>query len=531
MKRAIAQAEASGLTVETGGSALSTGGGPGGTAEVIVVSIAVVLLITFGSLAAAGLPLLTAVVGVGMASIIALSSTLGLSDTTGTLAMMLGLAVGIDYALFVVSRYREEREKGRTPDEATALAVGTAGSAVVFAGLTVVIALAGLGVVGVPMLTEMGMAAAGAVVLAVVVALTLVPALLGFWANAVMARRDRRTRRDGQDGQGDRRTARLHGVIVLVAVTIVAVATEHTDVVTLLLQTVGPFCWLLLPLTAGDMTRLRRAYIQAVQARADHAERTREEEARLRVAEERMRIARELHDILAHHMALANAQAGTAAHLVLTHPEQTRTILTDLTGTTSAALRELKATLGLFRRDDPVPPAPPAGHTPSIPSAPKAEASLPLAPLPGLSRLPELVSVCASAGLDVVVTTDGERRPLLPGVDLTAYRIVQEALTNVTKHAATTTARVHLHYTDTRVWITITDDGPARPVTPLGDDTGKAGFGLTGMRERAASVGGELRADPRPEDGFEVTTVLPLGCPAPMPRKECPHDHQSAARR
>ncbi|MEV7831888.1 MMPL family transporter [Streptomyces subrutilus] len=205
VKRAIAQAEASGLTVETGGSALSTGGGPGGTAEVIGVSIAaVVLLITFGSLAAAGLPLLTALVGVGigMASIIALSSTLGLSDTTGTLAMMLGLAVGIDYALFVVSRYREEREKGRTPDEATALAVGTAGSAVVFAGLTVVIALAGLGVVGVPMLTEMGMAAAGAVVLAVVVALTLVPALLGFWPNAVMARRDRRTRRDGQDGQG-----------------------------------------------------------------------------------------------------------------------------------------------------------------------------------------------------------------------------------------------------------------------------------------------------------------------------------------
>ncbi|MEU3062875.1 sensor histidine kinase [Streptomyces subrutilus] len=315
--------------------------------------------------------------------------------------------------------------------------------------------------------------------------------------------------------QTDRRTARLHGVIVLVAVTTVAVATEHTDVVTLLLQTVGPFCWLLLPLTAGDMTRLRRAYIQAVQARADHAERTREEEARLRVAEERMRIARELHDILAHHMALANAQAGTAAHLVLTHPEQTRTILTDLTGTTSAALRELKATLGLLRQDDPVPPAPPAGHTPSIPSAPKAEASLPLAPLPGLSRLPELVSVCASAGLDVVVTTDGERRPLLPGVDLTAYRIVQEALTNVTKHAATTTARVHLHYTDTRVWITITDDGPARPVTPLGDDTGKAGFGLTGMRERAASVGGELRAGPRPEDGFEVATVLPLGMPGP----------------
>ncbi|MFF5649065.1 MMPL family transporter [Streptomyces collinus] len=198
LERTIDQARDSGLTVEAGGTALAAEGGPGGMAEVIGVAIAaVVLLITFGSLAAAGLPLLTAVIGVGvsMATILALAGALGLSTTTGTLAMMLGLAVGIDYALFVVSRYREERAKGRTPQEATGTAVGTAGSAVVFAGLTVVIALAGLAVVGIPMLTKMGLAAAGAVVVAVLIALTLVPALLGFWPNAVLTRKARKSGR------------------------------------------------------------------------------------------------------------------------------------------------------------------------------------------------------------------------------------------------------------------------------------------------------------------------------------------------
>ncbi|WP_159767003.1 MMPL family transporter [Streptomyces sp. HM190] len=203
LENALHQAQDAGLTVEAGGDAVAQRGGAGGAAEVIGVAIAaVVLLITFGSLAAAGLPLLTALVGVGisMAAIVALSDALGLSTTTGTLAMMLGLAVGIDYALFVVSRYREERAGGRTPEEATALATGTAGSAVVFAGLTVVIALAGLSVVGIPMLTKMGLAAAGAVVVAVLIALTLVPAVLGFWPNAVLARKARRSGRLERSG-------------------------------------------------------------------------------------------------------------------------------------------------------------------------------------------------------------------------------------------------------------------------------------------------------------------------------------------
>ncbi|WP_405809080.1 MMPL family transporter [Streptomyces sp. NBC_01520] len=203
LESAVEEARDAGLTVDVGGTALATQPAAGGVAEGIGVLIAaVVLLITFGSMAAAGLPLLTALIGVGisMAAILALGSTFGLSMTTGTLASMLGLAVGIDYALFVISRYREERDKGRTPEEAAGLAAGTAGSAVVFAGLTVVIALAGLSVVGVPMLTKMGMSAAGAVVIAVLIALTLVPALLGMWPDAVLARSARRSRARAGNG-------------------------------------------------------------------------------------------------------------------------------------------------------------------------------------------------------------------------------------------------------------------------------------------------------------------------------------------
>ncbi|MFD5286291.1 MMPL family transporter [Streptomyces rubrogriseus] len=200
LEESLEHARDSGLTVEAGGDAMEDMGGPSGTAEAIGVSVAaVVLLITFGSLAAAGLPLLTALIGVGISlfAITALAGPLGLADTTSTVAIMLGLAVGIDYALFIVSRYREERAKGRTAQEAVALATGTAGSAVVFAGLTVVIALAGLSVVGIPMLTEMGLGAAGAVVVGVLIALTLVPAFLGFWPNAILTRKDRKARRAG----------------------------------------------------------------------------------------------------------------------------------------------------------------------------------------------------------------------------------------------------------------------------------------------------------------------------------------------
>ncbi|WP_406125939.1 MMPL family transporter [Streptomyces sp. NBC_00989] len=206
LENAARQARDAGLTVEIGGTALAAEPAAGGVGEILGVAIAaVVLLITFGSLAAAGLPLLTAILGVGisMTAITTLASPLGLSDTTGTLATMLGLACGIDYAVFVVFRYREERANGHTTEEAAGLAVGTAGSAVVFAGLTVVIALAGLSVVGIPLLTKMGLCAAGAVVIAVLIALTLVPALLGFWPRAVLSRRYKTTGRRIQGVAGN----------------------------------------------------------------------------------------------------------------------------------------------------------------------------------------------------------------------------------------------------------------------------------------------------------------------------------------
>ncbi|MFI1167046.1 MMPL family transporter [Streptomyces sp. NPDC020801] len=182
LKEAAQHARDAGLTVEVGGDALSAAPETGAT-EVIGIGIAaVVLVITFGSLVAAGLPLLTALIGVGIgvSTISALADTLDLGSTTSTLATMIGLAVGIDYALFIVSRYRAELAEGREREEAAGRAVGTAGSAVVFAGLTVVIALVGLSVVNIPMLTKMGVAAAGTVVVAVLIALTMIPALLGY---------------------------------------------------------------------------------------------------------------------------------------------------------------------------------------------------------------------------------------------------------------------------------------------------------------------------------------------------------------
>ncbi|AZM61767.1 MULTISPECIES: MMPL family transporter [unclassified Streptomyces] len=182
LEAAAEDAREAGLTVEIGGDALQAVPETG-SAEIIGIAVAaVVLVITLGSLLAAGLPLLTALVGVGIgvSSITALASTLDLGSTTSILASMIGLAVGIDYALFVVSRYRSELAEGRTREEAAGRAVGTAGSAVVFAGLTVVIALVGLSVVNIPMLTKMGIAAAGTVALAVLIALTLIPALLGY---------------------------------------------------------------------------------------------------------------------------------------------------------------------------------------------------------------------------------------------------------------------------------------------------------------------------------------------------------------
>ncbi|MFE3070883.1 MMPL family transporter [Streptomyces sp. NPDC059247] len=206
LTKAGQDAQGKGLTVEAGGDALQTMPATGAGEIVGVVVAGIVLVMTFGSLVAAGLPLLTAIIGVGIgvATITALASVLDLGSTTSTLAMMIGLAVGIDYALFIVSRYRAELSEGREKEEAAGRAVGTAGSAVVFAGLTVVIALVGLAVVNIPMLTKMGFAAAGTVVIAVLIALTLIPALLGFAGDKIVGRKERgKSKERGKPGEGD----------------------------------------------------------------------------------------------------------------------------------------------------------------------------------------------------------------------------------------------------------------------------------------------------------------------------------------
>ncbi|MFD8964171.1 sensor histidine kinase [Streptomyces sp. NPDC059568] len=288
--------------------------------------------------------------------------------------------------------------------------------------------------------------------------------------------------------RADRRTTHVWAfgsASLLVATALFADPINHN----LLLTTVNPTAWVFLSATLGSSVRLRRAYLAAVHARAEHAERTREEEARHRVAQERMRIARELHDVVAHHLALANAQASTAAHLSRTHPDRASEILDNLAATTASALRELKATVGLLRHD-----------------SDSDDSDAPLAPAPGLASLHDLTAAFATAGLDVAVTVEGRPRQLPPGVDLTAFRIVQEALTNVAKHAATSTAHVRLVHLAGRLTITITDEGATAVTVPA---SGR-GFGLIGMRERAHSAGGVLQAGPRPEGGFEVTCTLPL---------------------
>ncbi|MFI9031035.1 MMPL family transporter [Streptomyces sp. NPDC053560] len=188
-----AGADVKGLQVEHGGEVMTNKVEVGSTEVLGVLVAAVVLVITFGSLVAAGMTLLNALIGVGagMAGLYALSGVIELTSTAPILALMLGLAVGIDYSLFITSRYRHFLAEGAEPEEAAGRAAGTAGSAVVFAGATVVIALAGLAVVGIPFLTVMGLAAAGTVAVAVLVALTLLPAVLGFVGHRVLPRKQR----------------------------------------------------------------------------------------------------------------------------------------------------------------------------------------------------------------------------------------------------------------------------------------------------------------------------------------------------
>jgi signal transduction histidine kinase len=232
----------------------------------------------------------------------------------------------------------------------------------------------------------------------------------------------------------------------------------------------------------------RRAERAALEERARHLAETQEEEARRRVADERVRIARDLHDSVAHTLASISVQAGVGAHVLDERPEDARDALLAIKHTSRGALAELRATLGMLRSDDTAPREPAAG----------------------LDRLPSLIESSRATGLPVDLVTEGDARPLPPAVDAAAFRIVQESLTNVIRHAGPAHATVAVRHGDDCLEIEVTDDGRGAV-----DGNGAAGgpgggHGLAGMRERVALLGGELHAGPRPSGGYRVRARLPL---------------------
>ena len=235
----------------------------------------------------------------------------------------------------------------------------------------------------------------------------------------------------------------------------------------------------------------RRAYLRAVEARADQAERTREEEAARRVDAERLRIARELHDAVAHTLSMINVQAGAAAHVAREHPEQAATALEAIRLASKEGLREMRSIVNVLRQSD------------------EAEATQ---PAPGLSMLDDLVLTINRAGLNTTLHVAGQPRRLTATVDLAAYRIIQESLTNTVRHAGPARATVSLVWGDERsVWRFVTPGAvrsqtAARPRLTVSG----AGHGLVGMRERAMAVGGTFEAGSSPGGGFAVHAVLPL---------------------
>lgn len=241
----------------------------------------------------------------------------------------------------------------------------------------------------------------------------------------------------------------------------------------------GAGAWLLAVLAAAELFRIRRE--QWARERRERAE-----AERRRADEERMRIARELHDVLAHSISVINVQAGVALALMDERPEQARTALTTIKAASKEALGEVRQVLSTLR----------------------APGEAPRSPAPGLDRLPELVEQAAAAGLTAGTEVAGDRVSLPPGTDLAAFRIVQEALTNIVRHSGSRTARIRLSYAPGRLDVQVDDDGPA----VAGGDTG-GGNGLLGMRERAAALGGTVEAGPRPDGGFRVRARLPLTTP------------------
>ncbi|MFJ8075835.1 sensor histidine kinase [Streptomyces sp. NPDC096176] len=257
-------------------------------------------------------------------------------------------------------------------------------------------------------------------------------------------------------------------------------------------ENLGIFAWTGMAAAAGDAVRSRRAFVDAIRERAERAERTREEEAGRRVAEERLRIARDLHDVVAHHIALVNVQAGVAAHVMDKRPDQAKEALAHVREASRSALNELRATVGLLRQS--------------------GDPEAPTEPAPGLAVLDELVATFRHAGLPVEVARADDSAILSAAVDLAAYRIIQEALTNVQKHAGPDAkAEVSVVRVGSRLEVTVIDNGPATrngPVDAVPSDGG--GHGLIGMRERVTALGGTLTAGPRYGGGFRVQAILPL---------------------
>ncbi|MEU1629442.1 sensor histidine kinase [Streptomyces sp. NPDC020096] len=244
-------------------------------------------------------------------------------------------------------------------------------------------------------------------------------------------------------------------------------------------QEFGIAAWLLALGAAAELIRVRRE--QLVRARRERAEAERH-----RADEERLRIARELHDVIAHSLSVINVQAGVGLALIDERPEQARIALTTIKAASKEALGEVRQVLGTLR----------------------SPGSAPRTPAPGLDRIPELAGQAAAAGLQVTVDIDGTARPLPPGAELAAFRIVQEALTNIVRHSGARTARVRIGYQPQVLELRIDDDGPA---TAGGDSGG--GNGLIGMRERAAALGGTVEAGPRGDGGFRVVATLPVTGP------------------
>jgi len=244
--------------------------------------------------------------------------------------------------------------------------------------------------------------------------------------------------------------------------------------------------WLLVLLTVAEIARGRRE--QAIEAA-----RTRAEEVRRRASEERLRISRELHDVLAHNISLISVQAGVALHLMDEQPEQARTALTAIKQASNEALGELRSVLDVLRQGNERPPR---------------------SPTSGLADLDALISKTEATGLTVTMQVEGTPRPLPAGIDLAAFRIVQESLTNVTRHAGGTRAAVRIEYGPGDITVQVDDDG--RGVSSRSGPG--SGSGIVGMHERAAAVGGSLEAGPKEGGGFRVRARLPLRKDSERPR-------------